>query len=289
MDITAILQIAADNAVPLFKALIVFIIGRWVAGILSKAVHKNLSKAPNADAGLTRFIASIVKYLILFAAAIAALTVLGINTSSMTAMIIGLGAAMAFILQDSLSNLAAGVMLLIFRPYKIGDEVEIGDAQGVVTSLELTATRLRSADNVEVIVGNSKAWGGTVRNLTSAGRRRLDIDFGIGYDADIDKAIKVITSTAAQNPRVHEKPAPWAKVVLLNESSVDLQLRAWCDAKDYKALSTEISQPIKAALDKAGIGIPYPHEVKIKQKVKKSESKGRNRIKKLKAAKLKNS
>lgn len=287
MDITAILQIAADNAVPVLKALAVFIIGRWVAGVLSRSIQKNLSKAPNADPSLTRFFASIVKYLILFATAIAALTVLGINTSSMTGMIVGLGAAMAFILQDSLSNLAAGVMLLIFRPYNVGDEVEIGDAKGIVTSLELTATRLKSADNVEVIVANSKAWGGTVRNHTSAGQRRLDIDFGIDYSADIDKAIKVITSTAAKNPRVHEKPAPWAKVVLLNESSVDLQLRIWCDAKDYKALSTEISQPIKAALDKAGIGIPYPHEVKIKQKVK--SSKGRNRIKKLKAAKLKNS
>ena len=113
-----------------------------------------------------------------------------------------------------------------------------------------------------------------------------DRDFGISYDADIETAIKAITAAAAANPRVHADPAPWAKVVNLGDSSVDIQLRAWCDAADYKALSTEISQPVKQALDTAGIGIPYPHEVKIKQHVKKS--KGRDSLAKFKALKQKN-
>jgi len=125
-----------------------------------------------------------------------------------------------------------------------------------------------------------------VHNHSSMGARRLDRDFGISYDADIDKAIKAITSAAAANPRVHSEPAPWAKVVNLGDSSVDIQLRAWCDAADYKALSTEISQPVKEALDAAGIGIPYPHEIKIKQNVK--SSKGQDRVNRLKALREQN-
>jgi len=206
---------------------------------------------------------------------------MGIDTSAMSAAILGLGAAMAFILQGSLSNLAAGVMLILFRPYSIGDEIEVGGVKGVVTNIELTATRLKTADNVEIIIANGKTWGGVIRNHTALKSRRLDMNFGIDYNSDINKAIDVITKTAAQNPRVHSAAAPWAKVVSLGDSSVDIQLRIWCDAADYKALSTEISQPIKQALDKAGISIPYPHEVKIKQHVK--DSKARDRIARLKA------
>ena len=118
------------------------------------------------------------------------------------------------------------------------------------------------------------------------GTRRLDMNFGVSYDSDINKAITVITDAAAANPRVHANPAPWAKVVNLGESSVDIQLRAWCDASDYRALSTEISQPVKQALDAAGISIPYPHEIKISKHVK--TSKGRDRLARLKALKQKN-
>jgi small conductance mechanosensitive channel len=123
-----------------------------------------------------------------------------------------------------------------------------------------------------------------IRNHNALGDRRLDIDFGISYDADIDKAIKVITETAAADDRVYKDPAPWAKVVSLGDSSVDIQLRAWCEYDNLRKLKMEISQPIKQALDNADIGIPYPHEVKIKQKVK--SSKARNRRKKL--AKIRN-
>ena len=177
-------------------------------------------------------------------------------------------------------------MLILFRPFKIGDEIDTGGVTGVVTGIELTATRLKTSDNIEIIVANGDIWGGTIKNRTSMGARRLDRDFGISYDADIDTAIAAITSAAAAHPRVHSDPAPWAKVVNLGDSSVDIQLRAWCDAADYKALSTEISQPVKKALDAAGIGIPYPHEVKIKQHVKKS--KGRDSLAKFKALKRKN-
>ena len=281
MDFTHIISLAAKYAIPVVIALIIIVIGKWIAGKLSRSFETTLNKAPKSDPSLSRFFASIIHYLVLFAAAIAALNVLGVDTSALSATILGLGAALAFVLQGSLSNLAGGVMLLLFRPFNIGDEIDLGGSKGVVLEIALTATRLKTADNIEVIIANGKVWGTTIRNHTSLKLRRLDINFGISYDGDIDKAIEVITQAAADNPRTHSEPAPWAKVVNLGDSSVDIQLRTWCDAKDYKALSTEISQPVKHALDKAGIGIPYPHEVKIKQHVK--TSKARDRIARLKA------
>jgi len=287
MDFQALFTKLPSLIVPAVLALLIFIIGRMIAGAASRGAERLFNKSPNTDASLSRFFASLVRYLILLMAIVAALTVLGVDMTSVSGMIVGLGAAMAFILQDSLGNLAAGVMVMIFRPYVLGDDVEISGARGIVTAIELTATRMKTTDNTEVIVANSKAWNGIVRNHTAYGARRLDLDFGIDYAADIDRAIEVLTAAAAKDPRVHSAPAPWAKVICLNESSVDLQLRIWCDAKDLRGLKVSISQPIKEALDAAGIGIPYPHEVKIKQSV--TASKARERRQKLRAAKLKSS
>jgi len=276
---------AVPYIVPAILALIVLFIGLRIARGIASRAEREFNKAPNSDASLSRFFASLVRYLLIVIVLMAALAILGVDTSPITGLIVASGAALGFVLQGALSNVAAGVMLMLFRPFKIGDEIEAGGVTGVVTGIELTATRLKTADNVEVIVANGGIWGGTIKNRTSMGARRLDRNFGISYDGDIDKAIKAITDAAAANPRVHSDPAPWAKVVGLGESSVDIQLRAWCDASDYKALSTEISQPVKQALDAAGIGIPYPHEIKIKQHVKKS--KGRDSLAKFKALKRK--
>lgn len=282
-----IISIVTRYAVPVVLALVVFWIGRIAARKVSVAAERGFNRSPQSDPGLSRFFASIVKYLILIAVIIAALTILGINTSSIAGMVLGLGAAMAFILQDSLSNLAAGVMMMIFRPFKIGDDVEVGGEKGRVTSIELTATRLKTVDNTEIIIANGKIWGGVVKNYSSLGKRRLDMDFGVSYDADIDTAIKALTQAASEHPLVISEPAPWAKVVRLNESSIDLQLRAWCNASDYKALKVSISKPVKAALDKAKIGIPYPHGIKISSDKDINVIKAKSRAKKLKSNKLK--
>ena len=287
MTIASLLSTVTTYAVPALLALIVFWVGKTIARKVSTGVERGFNRSPNSDPALSRFFASIVRYLILIAVIIAVLTILGINTSSITGMVLGLGAAMAFILQDSLSNLAAGVMMMIFRPFKIGDDVEVGGEKGKVSSIELTATRLQTTDNTEIIIANGKIWGGIVKNYSSLGKRRLDMDFGVSYDADIDTAIKVLTKAAAEHPLVLSDPAPWAKVVRLNESSIDLQLRAWCQASDYKALKVSISQPVKAALDTANIGIPYPHGIKIKDPKDTNITKARSRAKKLNSNKLK--
>lgn len=283
----AYLSLAAKYALPAIAALLIIWIGFKIARTLAAKAEGLFNKSPNADPSLSRFFASLVRYLLMVVVIMAALSVIGVDTSPIFGVIAASGAALAFVLQGALGNVAAGVMLILFKPYKIGDEVEVGGARGKVTGIDMTATTLSTVDNVKIIVANGKAWGGTIKNYTSMGARRLDRDFGVSYDANIDKAIKAITDAAAANPRVHSTPAPWAKVVNLGDSSVDIQLRAWCDASDYKALSTEISQPVKHALDAAGISIPYPHEVKIKQHVK--SSKGRDRSARLKALRERNS
>lgn len=287
MELDTILPLIAAYAVPALLALLILWIGFRIARVISEKFETIFNKAPNSDPGLSRFFASIIKFVFMVIVAMAALSVMGVDTSSAFGIIAASGAALAFILQGTLSNISAGVMLILFKPYKIGDEVEVGGEKGKVEDIALTATRLSTADRIEVIVGNRKVRSGVIKNYTSMGVRRLDRDFGIGYDADIDDAIKVITDAAATNPSVHATPAPWAKVVNLGDSSVDIQLRIWCDAADYKALSTEISQPVKEALDAAGINIPYPHEIKIKQRVK--TSKARDRVARLTALREQNS
>lgn len=286
MDLEKIVPVIAAYALPALIALVILLIGSRIARSIAAKSEGIFNKAPNSDPSLSRFFASLIKFALMLVIIMAALSVINVDTTSIFGVIAASGAAFAFILQGSLSNIVAGVMLILFKPYKIGDDVEVGGSRGKVLSIDMTATRLSTTDSVEIIVANGKVWGGTIKNYTSMGVRRLDRDIGISYDADIDSAIKAITAAAAANPRVHADPAPWAKVVNLGDSSVDIQLRAWCDAADYKALSTEISRPIKQALDTAGISIPYPHEVKIKQRVK--TSKGRDRSARLKALKQKN-
>jgi len=275
IDFAAIGATILSHAPKILLALLVFLVGRWLAARLSAGVEKGLSRAPNADATLSRFFANLVRYALLLVTVIAALTVLGIDTTAMSGMVLGLGVAMAFILKDSLSDVAAGVMLMIFRPYNVGDEVEIDGAKGVVQAIAITATRMKTRDNIEMIVQNSKAWGGVIRNHNALEKRRLDMVFGVSYDADIDTAIQAITKAAGADPRVYADPAPWAKVVNLGESAVDIELRVWSDYNDMRNLKVDISQPVKAALDAAGVGIPYPHEVVIKQKAKPSKLRGR--------------
>jgi len=259
----------------LLLAILLFVIGRWLSEHIGRSLENLLNKAPNANPTLSRFFASIVKFFVLFAAIIGALAIIGVNTSGINGMVLGFGAALAFILKDSLADAASGIMLMLFRPYNVGDEVEIGGIKGVVQAVEILATRMKTRNNIEIIVGNGKAWGGVIKNHTAMGQRRLDKVFGISYDADINLAIKVLTETAAQDKRVYKEPAPWAKVVKLNDSSVDIELRVWCDYNDHRAIKMDIVQPVKLAFDAAGIGIPYPHEIIIRQKTntKKSNNK----------------
>jgi small conductance mechanosensitive channel len=155
---------------------------------------------------------------------------------------------------------------MLFRPYRLGDFVKLVGEEGVVTEMSIFTTELSTVDNKQIIIGNGEVWGSTIQNYSSKGTRRVDNDFGIDYEDDINKAIKIITETAAAHPNVHAEPAPWAKVTGLGESSVDIQSRVWTDAADYWDVMFDLNKSVKEAFDAGGITIPYPISVELDSK-----------------------
>lgn len=255
------------TAIKIFFAFVILFIGLRIAKWAYKVVKRLATKAPNVDETLGNFFASMVKYLITALVVITFVTQLGVQTTSLVAMLGAATLAIGLALQGTLGNVAAGVMLMLFRPYKIGDYVDVAGQEGVVSDVSIFTTELATIDNVKVIIANGEAWGSTIKNFTSMGARRVDVTYGIHYDDDIDKAIKVIKATAAKHPNVLNAPdapdAPWAKVVSLGESSVDIQSRVWCKAEDYWDVMFDLNKSIKEAFDKNGITIPYPHSVEL--------------------------
>lgn len=244
--------------------LAILIIGMWFAKRVGNVVRKSAVKAPNIDDTLANFLGSIAKYALTVVVVVAAITKMGIEASSLVAMLGAATLAIGLALQGTLGNVAAGVMLMLFRPYKIGDYVSVAGEEGVVHDINIFTTVLTTIDNIKVIIANGEAWGSTIQNFTSMGVRRVDVDYGIHYDDDIDKAIKIMKDVSAKHPSVLTKPdGPWAKVVKLNDSSVDIQNRVWCNADDYWDVMFDLNKSIKEAFDKNGITIPYPHQVEI--------------------------
>ncbi|MEP1198127.1 mechanosensitive ion channel family protein [Tateyamaria sp.] len=247
------------------KALIVLVVGWIAAGAISGLVRRRVKAAPNVDETLGNFAASIVKWVILIIVLIAVLGLFGIEATSLVA-ILGAGTlAIGLALQGTLSDLAAGFMLILFRPYKLGQFVDIGGTSGTVKDLNLFVTELVTPDNVQIIIPNGQAWGAIITNFSAHDTRRCDLTFGIDYGDSADKAAKIITDLATADSRIHDDPAPWVRVTNLGDSSVDLTARLWCDAADYWDVKFDMTKTVKEAFDKDGISIPYPHTVEIKK------------------------
>lgn len=247
------------------KALLVLIIGWMVAGGVSSMVRRRVNASPNIDQTLGNFAASIVKWAILMVVLIAVLGLFGIQATSLVAMLGAATLAIGLALQGTLSDLAAGFMLILFRPYKLGQFVDIGGTSGTVKDLNLFVTELVTPDNLQVIVPNGQAWGSIITNFSHHETRRVDLVFGIDYGDDADKAMKIITDLAAADTRVHDEPETWVRVTNLGDSSVDLTARLWCDAADYWDVKFGMTKNVKEAFDKGGITIPYPHSVEIQR------------------------
>jgi len=251
-------------AIKLASALAIIIFGFWIAKMITKAVKKVMSKSPNVDETLSNFLGSIVSWVLKALVLITAAGTLGIEATSFVAILGAATLAIGLALQGTLGNVAAGVMLMLFRPYKLGDYVEVAGNEGVVDDVNIFTTNLATVDNVKTIIANGEAWGSTIKNFTSLGLRRVDVDYGIHYDDDIDKAIKVINEVAAAHPDVLSEPhGPWAKVVTLNESSVDIQSRVWCKPEHYWDVMFDLKKSIKEAFDKNDITIPYPTSIEL--------------------------
>ena len=256
---------AAPLVISAVKALVVLIIGWIVAGSISAWVRKRVNANDNIDPTLGNFAASMVRWLILLVVLIAVLGIFGIQATSLVAVLGAASLAIGLALQGTLSDLAAGVMLIVFRPYKMDQYVDIGGTSGTVKDINLFVTELVTPDNVQIIVPNGQAWGAIITNYSAHETRRVDLTFGIDYGDDASKAMEIILGLMEADDRVFADPAPWARVVNLGDSSVDIGVRIWCNAADYWELKFHMTKAVKEAFDAQGVSIPYPHSVEIQK------------------------
>lgn len=238
-------------------ALAIFIIGKYVVGIIMRLVRKLMVKA-KVDSILIAFISSIAKSVLLLFVTIAALDRLGVDTTSLVALIGAAGLAIGLALQSSLQNLASGVMLIIFRPFSAGDTVEAAGVTGTVEAIGILTTTMRTGDNREIIVPNGQIFGSNIINYSKRSTRRVDMVFGIGYDDDLRKAREIIKSVLDADTRILADPAPLIAVGALADSSVNFNVRPWCSTSDYWGVYFDTHEKIKLAFDENGISIPYP-------------------------------
>ncbi|MCF6234635.1 MAG: mechanosensitive ion channel [Rhodobacteraceae bacterium] len=261
-----VMEMAGDFGpllVNVIKALAVLVVGWTVAGIVARLVRNQVNKHPELDQTLGNFAASIVRWAIRLMVLVAVLGVFGIEATSLVAMMGAATLAIGLALQGTLSDLAAGFMLILFRPYKLGQYVDIGGTSGTVVDLNLFVTELVTPDNVQIIMPNGQAWGSVITNYSAHDTRRVDFVFGIDYGDSADDAMKIILDLARADERVLGDPEPWAKVTNLGDSSVDIGVRLWCKADDYWNLKFDMTKTVKEAFDAKGISIPYPHSVEI--------------------------
>lgn len=247
------------------KAVAVLVIGWIVAGTVSGMIRRRVNANPKIDNTIGNFVASIVKWVILLMVLTAVLGLFGIEATSLVAVLGAATLAIGLALQGTLSDLAAGFMIILFRPYKNGQYVDIGGTAGTVVDINLFITELVTPDNVQIILPNGQAWGSVVTNYSHHATRRCDFTFGIDYGDDADTAMGIILDLARADERVFDEPEPWARVTNLGDSSVDIGVRLWCDAGDYWNLKFEMTKAVKEAFDKGGISIPYPHSVEIQK------------------------
>lgn len=265
MDVLEELGALAPLVMSAAKALVVLVVGWIVSGAVGGMVRRKVNASESIDNTLGNFFASIVKWVILLMVLVAVLGIFGIEATSLVAMMGAATLAIGLALQGTLSDLAAGFMLILFRPYKIGQYVDIGGTAGTVVDLNLFMTELATPDNIQIIVPNGQAWGSVITNFSHHDTRRVDLLFGIDYGDDATKAMAIILEQAQADGRVLTDPEPWVRVTNLGDSSVDLTARIWCKAEDYWDLKFAMTKGVKEAFDRHGISIPYPHRVEIKK------------------------
>jgi small conductance mechanosensitive channel len=248
---------ALDWGFRLFGAVLLLIIGRWVAKALVSWLRKVLLSS-ELDETLTRFSLSLVYIVLIALVVLTALSTLGINTTNFIAIFGAAGLAIGLALKDSLSNFAAGVMLIFFRPFESGDFIETAGISGTVISIRIFNTVLRTGDNRIITVPNSLIYADPITNFSAEDIRRIDLVIGIGYDDDIARAKALIQGVLAQEERILDQPAPAMLLVELGESSVDIAVRPWVDSADYSQVRSDLLEHIKRALENAGLSIPYP-------------------------------
>lgn len=245
-------------AIKIVMAIAIFVIGRWVVKVIVNLVKKVLGHSESMDDMLINFLGSIVNAVLLLFVIIASLNQLGVDTSSLVALIAAAGLAIGLALQGSMQNFAAGVMIIVFKPFKSGDFIEAGGVSAVVEKVQIFSTTMRTGDNKEVIVPNGGIYGGAITNYSARDTRRVDMVFGIGYDDDIRKAKEILEGLVAADDRILKDPAPVVALSELADSSVNFIVRPWVNSGDYWAVMWDMNEKVKTSFDEAGISIPYP-------------------------------
>ncbi len=235
---------------------------RWASRLAGHAVAR-VHRREGPDTTLQNFVGSVVRYVVMIVGLIAVLQQLGVKTTSVIAVLGAASLAVGLALQGGLTNVAAGVMILILRPYRVGDRVEIAGRVGRVRGLDLFVTRLTDLDNRLVFIPNGKAFGEVIVNYSMPSNIRIVMDFGIDYDDDVDLALDLLLQCARADGRIVGEPAPWAKLTALNDSTVTVTLRAWTDPASYIDTRFDLMKVVKKRFEEAGLTFAYPHQVTV--------------------------
>jgi small conductance mechanosensitive channel len=238
-------------------AIVIYIIGKMIVGVLINVLGKVMARSKYDDM-LVDFVKAIARAILMLFVIIAALDQLGVDTTSLAAILAAGGLAIGLSLQGSLQNFAAGVMLLVFKPFKAGDFIEAGGATGVVKSISIFTTVMTTGDNKEIIVPNGGIYGGNITNYSAKETRRVDMVVGIGYDSDLKKAKDILNEMVAADERILKDPAPTVAVAELADSSVNFVVRPWVASGDYWGVKFDFNEAVKLRFDAEGISIPFP-------------------------------
>ena len=269
MDLEKWIDIAQDfimqYGIKVIGAIVIWIIGSWLIKKINKGIAKVMTKR-NYDESLQKFLLNLIGWALKIVLFILILSQLGVETTSFAAILAAAGLAIGMALQGSLGNFAGGVLIMIFKPFKIGDLIEAQGEIGVVKEIEIFTTKLTGLSNKEIIIPNGSLSNGNIINYTTEGTRRVDLVFGVGYDSDIKKTKDVLMNVLTSHPKVLKEPAPTVNLMELADSSINFAVRPWCESADYWTVYFEVTEQTKEALDADGIEIPYPHQVEIQKK-----------------------
>lgn len=251
-------RLVIEYTLSVIGAVLLLIIGFMVAGQVRRFVYAGIKKTKNADETLARFISKVARYAILAIVIVMVLSQFGIQTASIIAALGAAGLAIGLALQGTLQNVAAGLVLLFLRPFKVGDYIESRNVSGIVQEIGLFATELKTLDGLFVLAPNSEVWGTPITNFSREKVRRFDLSIGIGYDDDIDHAMKIMGDIVAQESRVLDNPEPFLFVDSLGDNAVGITCRIWVNTPDFFPTTRQLTKDAKIAFDKAGLSIPFP-------------------------------
>jgi small conductance mechanosensitive channel len=257
-------NLIVEFAPKLVAAILIWIVGSWIIKLILRGLKKVLNKG-DYDESLKKFLLNLLTWIFKIVLILVVLGTVGVETTSFAAILAAAGLAIGMALQGSLGNFAGGVLIMTFKPFKIGDLIEAQGELGVVKEIEIFTTKLTGLSNREIIIPNGALSNGNIINYTTEGTRRVDLVYGVSYDADIKQTKSVIMNVLTSHPKILKDPAPAVTVLELADSSVNFAVRPWCNTEHYWDVYFDVTENVKEALDAAGIEIPYPHSVEIQK------------------------